>query len=496
MKKNNIPRILKRYDFANKMKISQLNSSKFILPSGDLDIVKLRTNWNPWEVDTFAIQSVLSSNEYQFKNFKIDSADKKFNQIMREIRDSQFGSIPNNTNHSDFAKEFILVTALTQFSLQENSALKYFRYKYIFNFKSENLDMESIFFNKFKSNYDDFIKFSVITSFIYSSQFIDKNIRLEEFALFLDEKIMSHLIIDRDNFIEYQEDYSDEDSLDVTSFNFFYKFPFIKYLGEVYLPLPHTVREAVTASLLTRVTAGDNALRALVGLEVMESYLLYIMNTNAKFDQIEQEYKYTFKRNEKRTVDLMLRQCNQYILIDSKLMMPKQTLRNLDDKEIDYTINRLSESVKQVYLHATKKFNIEYNPFTLNESTFDENILRNNIFGIVVVFSDSFIQRNLIYSEVCKKLNIEIHSKEYEYLISHIKVLSLYEFEKMTLGGYDLFELFKSHISNNSTWNDFTLIQDSSTLVNQDVNHLKDIITFTEKCLLDFVNDFELQSNL
>ncbi|MDI3234239.1 hypothetical protein QK289_04400 [Exiguobacterium antarcticum] len=494
MNKNNIYRTLKRYDFANKMKISQLHSSKLLLPNGDLNTVKLKTEWLPWEIDTFAVQSILSINEYQFKNFKINSYDKNFMRIMKEIRNSQFGSSATHIKR-DFLEEFLLVIGLTQFPLQEDSILKYYRYRYIFNFKNELISMKSKLYKKFGLDYDHFIKFSVITSFIYSNHFLNLNTYSKEPFLFLSADILSHLTIDRNNFISHQNDYSNESNLDVTSYNLLYKFPFIKHIEKVYLPLPHTVREAVTTSLLARLTEGDNSLRALVGKEIMESYLLHIMNINARFDEIKQEYKYTFKRNEKRTVDLMLRKKNQYILIDSKLMMPKQTLRNRENEDIIYTINRLRDSVKQVYLHATQRFNIEYKPFKLNETETRENIDKDNIFGIVVIFNDSFIRRNLIYSAVCKQLDIEINSKEYDYLLSHIKVLSLYEFEKMALGGYDLFELFKSHISNNSTWNDFTLIQDSNILADESVDHLKDITTFIEKCLLEFINDFESGSN-
>lgn len=478
-----IPLILKRFSFEAKMGEAQRYSNKIMSPSGLIEASLLRGKWLPWELNTYALFSIFTINEYNNQNFLNTYGKKKFSEIMTSIRGSQHGEKPKSYSSSNFLRDFLIVEGLTQFILQENKYMKYYRYSYFFNFSNDFVDMKAEFFGKFNQNYEDFLQLSNIVNLFYPEGNSLQSILHEDFHNLIYREfsqVIKFLELNRQDFIDLQRKLINEPEHYVTSYNYLYTYPFILHQEKRYFPLPHTLTEAVTTSLLTRLTAGDNDLRSKFGNHVLESYLTHIVSLGSFFEECIEEYSYNFKRNQKRTVDLMLRKQDLALLIECKSIVPQRGLRNLNEDDIERTILRLSENMIQLYRNATMKFSKEYYPFN-EQKTFELS----DTFGIVIMLEDSFICREEIYKKVAQKLDLDID--QYNHLCSNFKFISLYELERIIFEDWDLFELLENNKVNPQAWFDFTLIP--VEISKKGLNtHLKSFINELNEELSSFVD--------
>ena len=74
-----------------------------------------------------------------------------------------------------------------------------------------------------------------------------------------------------------------------------------------------------------------------------------------------------------------------------------------------------------------------YNPFA---GTVSKDM--NDYWGIVVVLEDAYIRRVRYFEKAREDLNIQDNSDEWAWLTEHIKVVSLYEIERVCLAGCSL----------------------------------------------------------
>lgn len=454
LKYERIPLVLKRFSFDAKMEIAQQYSNKIMSIGSLIEANQLRGKWLPWELNTFALFSIFSINEYNNQHFLNNYGKKRFFEIMISIKEFQYGEKPKDSSSSNFLRDFLILTGLTQFILQENKYVKYYRYSYFFNYSNEFVNMKSEFFKKFNQNYDEFLELSNIVNLFFPEDNSLQSLLNEDFHNLIYKKfsqVIKSLELDRQEFINLQSKLITEPRHYITSYNYLYTYPFIINQKKRYFPLPHTLTEAVTASLLTRLTAGNNNLRSLFGKHVLESYLTNIINFSGYIEECIEEYEYNFERNRQRTVDLMLRKENLALLIECKSIVPSRGLRNLNEDDIERTILRLSESMIQLYKNATMKFNKEYCPFPEHKS-----FELSNTFGIVIILEDNYIRREEVYKKVAQKLNLG--TSQYNHLCSNFKFISLYELELIIFGNWDLFELLEKNKGNSKSWFDFTII--------------------------------------
>lgn len=452
---NKILVTLKRFAFNEKMKLSQIYSTNILTSIGLIKIEELVNKPLPWELNTFALFSILSDKEYNNNTFEGKSV-KKFYQILNSIRDSQYGEVKFDSSDSNFLRNFLIITGLTQMILQEHRIIKYYRYSYIFNFSNENVNMKKNFLDEFSVPYEKFIILGLQLNMEYTEDNLKKGVltqkRFEKILSYYPE-VLNFLCIKREDFIYLQKKLIDNPKDYIMAYNYLYTYPFIIEKEVIHFPLPHVITEAVTTSLLSRLTSGNQELRSLFGKEVLESYMLHLTNSSNFFDDLKEEYSYTYKRNEKRTADLMIKKNNYTVLLECKAMSPKRNLRRLDEGSISFTVERLSDGMVQLFKNANLRFNKEYFPFGQESCSYS-----NNTFGIVIIFEDSYISREIIYKEVAKKLNMSIDSKDYKYLCSNFKFMSLHEYERIVFFNYDLFSLLVENRDNNYKWFDFTLM--------------------------------------
>ncbi|MEY2195747.1 hypothetical protein AB7942_23885 [Neobacillus sp. BF23-41] len=474
-----IPKVLKRYDFGSKMAICQRNSMEIMSTNGLIEVDKLRKKALPWELETFALFSATTLNEYS--NFKF--ADKKdirrFYEIISAIREYVHPRLKFAKENNQFADYFMIVTGLNQFQIQEDIYYKIYRYKYLFNFKNANVDMKKQFLKKFGSEYEEFIKLGFTINFLFANEFVDPNIYL--YLLKKYNHVVTRLLIEREAYVSLQENITRDITQYLYGFKYFYQFPFISYQQTIYLPLPHLIMHSVTSSLLFRLTEGNGSLRQLFGKEVLENYLFHICNLSQDFDEVASDRPYNYKGGERRTLDIMIRKGEQCFMLDSKSMVPSASLRDLTEKDLEGTLDRLVKSVVQVYRHLVERFQTEYFPF-------EENIKfkKENVFGAVILLEDSFFRREKIMKKAAEVLKINIESDEYKYLCSNVKVLGLYEIEKMIFQEEEIFQLLKENQNNKQKWFDYTLLYGWD---NKEKRLIKDINQVVEN-IKDVLNEF------
>ncbi|QLK09314.1 hypothetical protein BMG_6086 (plasmid) [Priestia megaterium] len=474
-----IPVVLKRYDFKSKMAICEVYSKNVMSNNGMVDASELIDKPLPWELEAFALFSVISFKEYSNNKFEDKKNNKRFMDIIASIRNYELPKLKNAKKSNEYVNYFMIVTGLNQFSMQESLYYKIYRYSYLFNFKNTNIDMKKRFLKKFGYSYEEFKELGIIINFFFANKIMDEDIY--SYILRKYKHIVQILLKNRDEYIELQKKVTYDIDQYIYGFKYFYQFPFISYNQVIFLPLPHLIIHSITSSLLFRLTEGDARLREVFGKETLESYIVHLCSLSKSFDEVLPEYSYKYKGNEKRTSDVMVRRGKQCFLLDSKSMTPRVSLRDLTEKDVEHTINRLVSSVIQVYKHITECFKTEYYPFEE-----EINFLKEDIFGAVVVFEDSFALRDIIMKKAAEKLKIDNESTEYKYLCSNVKLLSLYEIETMIFKNYDVFQLLSKNRDDNNKWFDYTLIDYSHENDEIPIEEINQIIKETEKNLAEF----------
>ncbi|MDA1785045.1 hypothetical protein PDL07_20450 [Bacillus cereus] len=480
-----IPVVLKRYDFKGKMKVCQEHSKVLMSIDGLIPISEWPGKASPWDLETFALFSVITMGEYSDRGFDDVKGRKQFAEIINAIKDYRPPKLEISQDNNRFLDYFMIVTGLNQIQIQEDIGIKIYRCSYIFNFENENVNMKQKFIEKFGCSYEEFKKFGFIIHSLFSRE-INKSLTPDvyDYVIRKYRNVIQHLLIERADYVALQKKILHDITQYIYGFKYFYQFPFISYNQETFLPLPHLVMQSVTSSLLFRLTEGNNKLRDLFGKEVLENYILHICGLSNLFDEVIAEYSYKPKRNEKRTLDIMIRKGDKCLMLDSKSMSPRVSLRNLNDEDVEHTVNRMVGAVKQVYEHITERFPNEYYPFDVKV-----DFLKENIFGVVILNEDSYILREIIMNRAAEKLEIVQGSEEYKYLCSNVKLMRLYELERMIFQQEDVLQLLINNRQNESKWFDFSLINYDEKNDKGIIKELSQVSEEMKEILMEFAQE-------
>ena len=281
------------------------------------------------------------------------------------------------------------------------------------------------------------------------------------------EHIIKHLSISREEYNKLFIETGKTIENCVYSIRPSYSFPFIQFGNNHYLPTPHLLFQAVTTSMLYRLTENNDNLRETIGKTVFESYLEMISKNSGMYDEIyaEQIYHVSGSKVENRTLDLLTRIGDSFILFDSKSFTPKSALRLFSENAYNADIERLAKAVAQVYIHLKTKFRIQYYPFNYEKSRVSDD----KVFGIVMVQDEPHFFMDSIYVKaiaiIKEKLNIQ--TVDVEYLKKHIGLLSIYDYERIVFCKNDIVSLLekrKNDIYHNFDLNFADIIKDDCFL--------------------------------
>lgn len=462
------------------MQICSYYSRKVIDVDGDVVLLNMEKLAYPWELETFLLLSIKATPEYREGNFEGKNINK-FISMVNGIREFEHPELKRREGDIAFADYFMVACGLIQFDIQEATHYKLYRYSYIFNFHNDEIDMNKIFKDYFGVSYQAFLEFGSFLMLLFGSNMNFDNKLLDYLAKNMFFIPFQKLSITLNEYKEQLDEITTNTDDYITCLRPSYKYPFIVKGSLVYLPLPHIIGRAITSALLYRLTENNGALRTKIGKEILESYLIKILEESKAYDEIYPEHEFVKEHHNKaKTLDVMLRVGDEFLMLDSKATVPSIGLRVYDQTAHEKEIEKLSEKVVQIYRHLREflpKFP-SYNPYKGSP-----NIDINHLWGMSVMLEDSYIRRELIYEAAAEKLYMKRDSEDYSWMTNHIKVTNLYDIERYAFTGKSLMEGLKYQIEHGNP-GDYAL-SDYGQI--QEKQKSKDYEDFIEKLKSSFI---------
>jgi len=448
---------LGNFSFESKMLASQIYSSR-IMNSSEVDMhLAYKENIMPWEIEIFTAYSVI----YNFDNTVKEIDSKSFADAITYIR-NYWDDAWNELKHSGtYAEAFMIRTAVQQFPVQGVFLQKLFRYNYFFNFVNDRVDMKSEFISKFSTNYRDF-EITAFIVFLTFSRGIDKGIEDQQIhsllkKAFQNKEVMSVLRIEKeDNIINISDLYHGDMIKLFYGLKAHYWWPLISGTDFTYVPAPYLIVNAVTDSMLNRLTLGNKKLRNLIGKEVIENYLYNIYEQVETVTWISHEIEYKVKKNSYRTPDVLVGEKDYCTFYDTKEMVPSLKIRELDTKEIQKDTEIYAEAIIQIY-HQIINYIKGY--FEL-----DKLYNKEHLFGVVVMLDDIALSRRKMYDRVFELYQQRLESLdivEQRYIHSHIKVVSLRQVESKVLQNVSFLPCIFQQEKHPEMWDDLNFVSPS-----------------------------------
>lgn len=420
---------LKRYSFEEKMKIAQEFSQMTMEATGTVSAQRLKTMAGPWELETFVMLSIVAQ-EWASGDFHGENR-REFIRIIQNIRDFEHPRLMK-AEGTEFLESFMIATSAIQFDIQEFIFYKLFRYHYIFSFENDRINMKEMFMEKFGCEFWDFAVFSITLNTLFCMK-MPWPTRVTNYLQDKYQNVFKCLTITRERYVQELRSIT----ADVNDYQYClrpsYTYLIITEHGKSFIPLPHLLLRSSTTSLLYRMTEKNNALQELIGKEVLEPYLYFIVHGSKIFQEVIPEQEYIKGGKGCKTIDVMARRDETYVFFDSKSFSPKRDLRIFDDAAKAKDTERLAEGVEQMYAHVLRKFPIEYNFFEYKAPVDHEKA-----YGLVVVKEKPYITQENIYRVAAERLKINPDSPEYQWLCTHIGVVCIYDIERFCFTGSDI----------------------------------------------------------
>lgn len=407
-----------------------------------------KENIMPWEIEALSAYSIIYD-----KNGVTEKLDSEtFANMITMIRNYWHEGLSNAESKGIYPETFMMISALQQFPVQGLILPKLFRYHYFFTFVNEKIDMKSAFVNKIGVDYERLEKFAFIVFLCFSKEAQDKmsprSLQTIMTKFFADGEVLRLITIEKE---EYKNQllalYGDNLVDQYYGLKIQYIYPFISGDSMIYVPSPYLIINAVTESMLNRVTFQDNKLRRAIGKEVIESYLYDIVSQLKTVTWISPEIEYKIGKNKKLTSDVIAAENDSVIFYDTKAITPSLKVRKFDEEEIEKDIGIYAENLIQVY---NQMQNYLSGHFQLNRKYEKENI-----YGIVVVLEDAVVSRKKVYEKAVELLGAEMDKVSEEiknYICSHIKVMPLRQIESMVLQNTSLLPSLISQINKPECW--------------------------------------------
>ncbi|WP_036613326.1 hypothetical protein [Oribacterium sp. P6A1] len=442
---------LNKYTLDSKLMICQKYSSR-IMSLSEVDFVKAyNENIMPWEIEAFAAYSIVYDDDNATEALDI----KTFGEIITLIRNYWHSGLTTAEQDGRYPEIFMMISALQQFPVQGVFLQKLFRYHYFFTFQNEKVDMKKIFYKKIGVDYERFEVFAFLVFLSFSKEAQNKLLKVDILKLsriaFSDNAVFKELCIEKEEYKKKLASLYKDNVIDqYYGLKIQYVYPFISGVDFIYAPSPYLVINAVTESMLNRITYNDIELRRLIGKEVIENYLYDILSQLDTATWISSEIKYNKGKDIMLSPDVITAEGDNIVFYDTKAITPSLKLRKFDAKEITKDIDIYAEDVIQIYNQIQ---NYLQGLFLL-----DKEYTKTQIFGIVVVLEDAVVSRKRVYDKVFEIMEKKIHLSDGDkgYICSHIKIISLRAIECMVLQNTSILPELISQLDKPERWYDYT----------------------------------------
>ncbi|MCH4021029.1 MAG: hypothetical protein LKE61_09175 [Erysipelotrichaceae bacterium] len=426
MEYTSLKKYIRRYSFDSKMAMCFRRSCMLYPRMREKDPAKIRNDVIPDELETLAMFSVYY-DEWTARLNKF--SDAEYIKVINAVRNVKNPRLWKNGADELFAERAFPSMAANQFWWQESSHSLYYRFYSYFGTVTQNLDMPQLFKQTFGMDYDRFLKFAwTLETIIYSlsmeghrDQFSPRDDDLLfKSCIFHYRDVVLNLSKTRDGQRKIINDRISDDYDLAICIRPFVTYPFVEYQGSYYLPICYAVIPATSTALMHRITDKNSSVKNTLH-EVYEKYLFDIVKGSGQFDEVYSEQVYG--KENKRTLDVLARKDDIYVLFDSKSFTPKIDLRIYDDAARESDIKRVAEGIVQVYKQITQEFGNHYDPFKHGEINLDR------VYGILVEQVDSYILSDNYFDLAAKMLGIDVDSSEYDWLCHHVAVADMNKIE-------------------------------------------------------------------
>lgn len=439
---------LREYTFDSKMLCAQMFSSR-ITGIADISIESITKYTDmiaPSEIETFTLFSILYDDASANKVMN----SKAFSKFITGIRNYWSPKLDSYTSNETLAVDLFMLMALQQVSVQGSFLFKLFRYNYFFSYVNNKINMPHVFREKFMAEYKEYAVFAYIlfayTSLEFQNRF-GKEFCAKMVELALQNKIVrEQLTITKDNYVKELSDFYRGKIEDYFyGIKLQYLYPLIEGEETTYIPSPYLVVNAVTESLLNRLTEGNDALRSLIGKEVIESYLFTIYGKLSSVSWKSREISY--KDGQCLSPDVLVSDSGYFIFFDTKSKTPSLKLRQLDKRTIKKDIDIYSDNIVQLYQRILDYLNGDF--------ILDRRYSQDEIFAVSVILEDSYINRSSVYTQAFEKLKnmgYSLDDKEKEFIHSRIKIMSLRQIEDYVLRNQSIIPILCKQAENPDMW--------------------------------------------
>lgn len=465
MEYEDIPKYIKRYSFDSKMRACYKYSIALI----EFLAVKHPTEWSkqilPWELETFLLFAV-NFKEYQDIDI-LQNNERRYKEFINAIRKKA----PNEqiiSQGKDKTRDLIMMhLALIQFELQESKLYKYYRFNYFFSYENsaKDINMKESFFTKFGVYYNEVWSFGLKLNAILSIQRGFNTITEQLVQQYI--KVMPLLTITRNQYRDLLSIYSKN----INDYEFClrpsYSYLFIEdEIGGVYMPLPHLLYRATTSSLLYRLTDSNLPLKDKIGRYLIQDYLESILIASKAYEEVVPEKKYKSNGTDCDTPDVMLRAGSSFLFFESKSTVPPMKMRIFDEAARKEHVCRLGIAVDQLYKQLKKFIDGEFNFFI---DTQVGQVDQSHVWGVVTVLEESYVSREEIYDEFTRISKITKESEIFKWVISHIKIISLYDVEKFSFIGESIIGELEKIEDDKNPYEYALMSSPAGTIINPDV---------------------------
>ena len=440
-----LPVEFKKYSFLSKCRYCSCESTllfKRWVETGDVFDDKKPY---PWELSVFTMLAMLDG-EYQNNVLYPKDASR----LLAILRDNQY----YDCNVENVDRLFSHNIATVQSRYQMNILLLRERYTYFFRFVNSALNFPKIIKKKLGVSSDVIIEMLLL---VICAATVGESFEkvLKDFTLYANTlptndflNLLEQLSFTRSEYSKLQivkiktENNSGRGCVSVA--NLLEERPFIiegdiTYLTNVYLGV-----FALTDCMLHRLTKEDNSLRSLIGKELIETYVVNIIEKSRIYSDVKREVPYSSGGKESLSPDVCIEHNGKVLFLELKLCQPRLALRNLAKEEHEKLLARYVEYLDKFIKHISERdkyLSVQYD--------------KENTYGLLVVYEDSFIFRYQIFDKLRGVLDKE--EIDFGWVRSHIHIVGLYEIEKFAYGRKDIFPFLEGWVKDKKKWDDYCI---------------------------------------
>lgn len=403
---------IRRFSFESKMHMIQEKSFALGKRMMRKSPAEMREYELPEELEALAMFSVLCG---EWNGNQACFGEKDYTSFINFIR-KKSDFLISDLDGEDYLNHLFPLLSARQFWWQENLFFRFYRFHSYFGMRTAGLDMPKEFYDYFGFQYQDAISLTI--DLFSSMEMIHRSGDFEgcqnqvEKIIKKYQKAFASLCKPRNEALEIVHKFASSESDYYSCLSPFVLYPFIEYENSVYFPVIYDLILAITDSLMFRIHTDRPWVKKKMN-EVYEQYLFQIVKGSDLFDEVVRECEYD--RGQKKTLDVLARKGESYLLLDSKSYTPKASLRTYNDNALNNDIERIAEGMVQVYKHIRYRFGSEYNPF-------NTVINRDHVFGILALQTDSFISRNTLYRKAAGIAEIAVNSSEFTWRRHHVLI--------------------------------------------------------------------------